>query len=148
METEEGKVFYNETNAIHNLMLNFEFMNKQCLKLGRVECNVLQFLLQENKPVSMKEIAAYMKVSHSRITHLMDSLLKKTYITRTSGTDDRRVYFAEITPAGIEIAGVYKTKNIDMFEDFLQKLPKEQIEPIYHALEYWLEALQQMIDIE
>ena len=148
MEIDEGKLFYNETNAIHNLMLNFEFMNKQCLKLGRVECNVLQFLLQENQPVSMKEIAAYMKVSHSRITHLMDSLLKKGYITRTSGTDDRRVYFATITKAGVKIAGVYKNKNIDMFKDFLKKLPKEQIEPIYAALEYWLSSLQQMITIE
>ena len=148
MEIDEGKLFYNETNAIHNLMMNFEFMNKQCLKLGRVECNVLQFLLQENKPVSMKEIALHMKVSHSRITHLMDSLLKKTYITRVSGIEDRRVYFAEITPAGIEIAGVYKNKNIDMFNDFLQKLPQEQVEPIYTALKFWLATLQKMINIE
>lgn len=144
MDYEKGRLFYESTNVIHNLMLNFEFMHKQCLKLGRVECNLLQFLLHEKKPVSMKDIAEYMDVSHSRITHLMDSLIKKNFLRRIPCSDDRRVFYAEITPEGKDIARKYKEKNVKMFEDFLKKLPEDQIEPIYKMLTYWREFLIKM----
>lgn len=147
MDYEKGKKFYEATNAINNLMLNFEFMYKQCLKLGRVECDLLQFLLREKRPVSMKEVAQFMDVSHSRITHLMDSLIKKNYLKRLPSTDDRRVFYAEITPEGREIAKKYKEKNIKMFEDFLKKLPEDQIEPIYNTLSHWKEFLIKMNEV-
>jgi len=144
MAYDKGKMFYEYTNAIHNLMLNFEFMHKQCFKLGRVECDVLHYLLQENRPVNMKDIAKCMQVSHSRITHLMDSLIRKQYLRRIACDDDRRVFYAEITEEGREVARKYKEKNIKMFEDFLHKLPEEQIEPIFKTLGYWHKFLVDM----
>ncbi|MCK9330825.1 MAG: MarR family transcriptional regulator [Candidatus Cloacimonetes bacterium] len=147
MDHEKGKIFYEQTNAIHNLMLNFEFMYKQCLKLGRVECDLLQFLLREKRAVSMKEVANFMDVSHSRITHLMDSLIKKNYLKRIPSKEDRRVFYAEITPEGKEIAKKYKEKNIKMFEDFLKKMPEDQIEPIYDTLMYWKQFLIKMNEV-
>ncbi|MCL1827675.1 MAG: MarR family transcriptional regulator [Candidatus Cloacimonetes bacterium] len=144
MAKDDGKRFYEETSAIHKMMLNFEYMNKQCMKLGRVECNVLHFLLQKKRPVNMKEIAGHINVSYSRITHLIDSLLKKGFVTRISGVDDRRVYFAQITPEGISIVGAYKNNNEAMFNDFVNNLPKEKVEAIYKSLEYWLQILNKM----
>jgi DNA-binding MarR family transcriptional regulator len=74
----------------------------------------------------------------------MDSLIKKNYIIRIPGIDDRRVYYAEITPAGEEIAGKYTDKNIKMFDNFLKNIPKEDVEPIYEALTQWQEFLVKM----
>ena len=146
MTYEKGKKFYEYTNDIHNLMLNFEFMHKQCFKLGRVECDMLNFLLQENKPVNMKSIAKCMDVSHSRITHLMDSLIKKQYLKRIPCQIDRRTFYAEITEEGKEITRKYKQKNIQLFEEFLDRLPEDQVQPIFKMLCFWHHCLMNMND--
>ena len=146
MTCEKGTKFYEYTNDIHNLMLNFEFMHKQCFKLGRVECDMLNFLLQENKPVNMKAIAKCMDVSHSRITHLMDSLIKKQYLKRLPCQVDRRAFYAEITDEGREITRKYKEKNIQLFVDFLDRLPEDQVEPIFKMLTFWHQCLMNMND--
>jgi len=146
MKLNVGKVFFDETSAIHRLMLNMEIVNKASFKLGRVECDVLQFLYQNKKPTSMKEVATTIKVSHSRITHLMNSLVKKGYVNRYLGVEDRRFFFAEITESGIKIAEAYKNKNTILFEELVKKLPKEELEDIYKTLEYWQDFLAKMIE--
>ena len=137
MKSDNGKKFYEATTSIHSLMLHFEYAHKQCHKLGRVECNLLQFLLVENRPVTMKEIANYMNVSHSRITHLMDALISKDYIERIPSDDDRRVYFAQITEEGIQIANKFRERNIKMYDDIIMALPTEEQNTIFEALDNW-----------
>jgi DNA-binding MarR family transcriptional regulator len=136
--------FYELTNAIHNLMLQYEFMRKRNLKLGRVESNLLYYLATINKQVNLKEVAKKLDVSFSRITHLMDNLEKKGYALRIPCLVDKRIIRAQITPTGIEIAKVYKEKNIKMFINFLRKYPAEEIEPTLQALNYWHDLLKKV----
>ena len=44
----------------------------------------------------MKELSEHLGVTHSRITHLVDSLIKKNYLVRFPSTDDRRVFYTQI----------------------------------------------------
>ncbi|MCK9328926.1 MAG: MarR family transcriptional regulator [Candidatus Cloacimonetes bacterium] len=144
MKNDTGKKFYEATTSIHNILTHFEFTHQQCHKLGRVECNLLQFLLVENRPLSMKEIAQYMNVSHSRITHLMDSLIGKDYIKRLPSEEDRRVYFAQITQKGIENANRYRERNIKLLEELINSLPQEEQEKIFESLDNWKHFLIRM----
>jgi len=148
MQYYKGKLFYELTNAIHNHMLGFEFMRKNNLKIARVEGDLLYFLLtQGSKRVNLKDVANHIDVSYSRITHLMDKLVRKNYARRMNCDIDKRVIYAEITPEGIEVAMKYKENNIKMFIDFLKKLPEDDIEPIYQALNFWCGFLQKTNDM-
>ena len=142
----KGMFFYELTNAIHNLMLSYEFMRKRNLKLGRVESNLLYYLATVNKQVNLKDVAQKLDVSFSRITHLMDNLEKKGYAMRIPCEEDKRVIRAQITLDGIEIAKIYKEKNIKMFINFLKKYPAEEIEPTLQALNYWHDLLKKVND--
>ena len=144
MKEEIGKVFFETTANIHNLMLDFDYAHKQTHKLGRVECNLLQYLVTENRPLSMKEIAKFMNVSHSRITHLVDNLIGKKYLERISCNNDRRVYYAKITEAGKEIAFRFRQKSIRMYDEMIETLPEDEQEAVFKALENWKDFLKQM----
>jgi MarR family 2-MHQ and catechol resistance regulon transcriptional repressor len=144
MKEETGKIFFETTANIHNLMLDFDYAHKQAHKLGRVECNLLQHLLTEGRPLSMKEIAKYMNVSHSRITHLVDNLISKKYIERISCKNDRRVYYANITEEGKKIAYIFRQKSIKMYEKMISAIPEEEQKVIFEALENWMNFLKQM----
>jgi DNA-binding MarR family transcriptional regulator len=144
MKNQSGQKFFDLTNEISNLMYNFDFMNKKCTRLGRVECNLLHYLLKVDKQVNMKELADFLNVTHSRITHLMDSLLKKDFVTRISSTDDRRVYYAAITEKGKNMVNKHINDAVKTYNDILPKLPEDKIDNIYEALDTWknfLEAL-------
>ncbi len=144
MKNDTGKRFYDATTSIHNILTHFEYAHQQCHKLGRVECNLLQFLLVENRPLSMKEIAQHMNVSHSRITHLMDSLINKDFIKRVPSEEDRRVYYAQITQKGIDNANKYRERNIKMFDDLINALPEEEQTKIFDSLDNWKHFLIRM----
>jgi len=144
MKAEIGKIFFETTANIHNLMLDFDYAHKQTHKLGRVECNLLQYLLVENRPMSMKDIARFMNVSHSRITHLVDNLIGKKYLERISCVNDRRVYYAKITEDGKEIAVRFRQKSIKMYEELINTLPDEEQKAIFDALDNWKNFLKQM----
>jgi len=144
MKAEIGKVFFETTANIHNLMLDFDYAHKQTHKLGRVECNLLQYLLTENRPLSMKEIAKFMNVSHSRITHLVDNLIGKKYLERISCNNDRRVYYARITEDGKAIAVRFRQKSIRMYEQMIDTLPEDEQKAMFDALESWMNFLKQM----
>ncbi len=144
MKKNLGRDFFNLTNEISNLMFNFEFMHKRCTKLGRVECNLLHYLLSEDRPVSMKELANYLAVTHSRVTHLMDSLIKKGYIDRIASTEDRRVFFANITDTGSEIVNKHMNEGVKVYSKLLQKLSQEKVDSIFEALKLWREFLDQL----
>lgn len=144
MKKNLGRDFFNLTNDISNLMFVFEFMHKRCTKLGRVECNLLHYLLNEDRPVSMKELAKYLGVTHSRVTHLMDSLIKKGYIDRIASTEDRRVFFASITDVGAEIVNKHMNEGVKVYNKLLQKLSQEKVDMIFEALKLWKDFLEQL----
>jgi len=145
MNSTIAEQLFHACNEIYDIMLDNEFSIKQSFKLGRVECNLLTYLLQRQRPVMLRELAEYIHVSCSRITHLTDSLIKKGYITRDAGTKDRRVLYVQITLEGAKIAEDYLKKNVSMYNKYLKKLPPEHVEAVYSALNHWVELLSRII---
>lgn len=133
------------SNDLSQLFVAKEFMHKCCMKLGRVECNLLQFLANSEEQISMKELAKSMGVSHSRITHLMDSLVRKGFINRISSREDRRVYLAEITPEGKDIAQLYLKENLKLHEEFVKKYPEDKLLAYYEALNVYYKTMNELI---
>ena len=137
MNSAEGKKFYNITTQIHDAMMQYENEDKKNHKLGRVESNLLQFLALETRAYSMKDIANALGVSHSRVTHLIDSLLAKGYLMRIPSNEDRRIYLAQITNEGINAVKNYKERTIQKYNDLLTELPEKERHHILDSLAKW-----------
>ena len=137
MKTDDGKRFYSITTQIHDAMMQYEYEDKKNHKLGRVESNLLHFLAIEKKAFSMKDIASALSVSHSRVTHLIDSLLAKGYLVRIPSSDDRRIYLAQITTEGINAVSNYKDRTIQKYNDLLTELPETERHFILDSLTKW-----------
>ena len=137
MSTGDGSRFYNITTQIHDAMMQYEYEYKKSHKLGRVESNLLHFLALEIKEYSMKEIASAMGVSYSRVTHLIDSLLAKGYLVRKTSEEDRRIYLAQITKAGIKASTNYKESTIKKYNELLTELPDNERHHILDSLTKW-----------
>jgi MarR family 2-MHQ and catechol resistance regulon transcriptional repressor len=144
MRTKYGRKFYEVTNCIHHQMLDFEDTHKRTHKLGRVECNLLQFLINYDRPVSLKEIRQYINVSNSRITHLTDSLIAKGYIERITCPSDRRIYLVKITDDGFEIAQQFQSKQIKIYDEIINELSEEEYHEMFDTLEKWRQFLKKM----
>lgn len=146
MKKNAGQDFFSLTNDISNIMYNFDFMNKKCTQLGRVECNLLFYMLKADKQVNMKELADFLNVTHSRITHLMDSLIKKGFIDRIASSEDRRMYYALITEEGRDIVNKHIKESVKMYNTILAQISDDNLTGIYDALNTWKEFLQELLN--
>ncbi len=144
MKRNIGSEFFEITNEISLLMTNFEFMHKKCTKLGRVECNLLHYLLDVNRQVNMKELARFLGVTHSRITHLMDSLIRKGFIDRIASKEDRRVFYAIITQNGKDIVNKHINESVKVYNKILPQLTEKEADDIIEALKVWKDFLNHL----
>lgn len=121
-------------------------ITRKYLNLGRIECDLLQYLNELNSAVCMNDIAEKLNVSHSRITRLIDTLEEKELVERYPSKRDRRSWLAKITEKGIETANE-TVKDIKLVQKKLVKLfPKEEIDKIYDHLLLYLRMYNEILD--
>ena len=65
-------------------------VQKKCAQLGEMECRLLSLLADELEAVRMNELAERLGVSESRITRLVERMVKKGLLTkhRSTGTGE------------------------------------------------------------
>lgn len=58
---------------------------------------------QPDRRLPMTELSRQVAISPSRLSHAVAGLEDRGWVSRIVGTDDRRVQFAELTDAGLEM---------------------------------------------
>lgn len=72
--------------------------------LNSARCTVLRILyFAEDGRLPPIEISREMGVSRTNITNLIDGLEKEGLVVRAGSVEDRRVFYAQLTPAGEEV---------------------------------------------
>lgn len=123
-----------------------EMIRRKCVNLGRMECDLLNYLNSVNKPICMNDLSVEMKVSHSRITRIVDTLEKKKLVKRFSSKIDRRSWLTEITKKGKETSKKTILDFMNLQEDLLSRLPKDKPETIYQNINLYLTAYRAALD--
>ena len=82
----------------------------------------------------MSDIAAKLNITVGSLTTSMNSLVKKGYVTRERGKEDRRVVYISLSEKGRHAYEHHKQFHHDMIEAILQDLTTDETESLVKAL--------------
>ncbi|MCI0515133.1 MarR family transcriptional regulator [candidate division KSB1 bacterium] len=83
-------------------------------------------ILNENNKLSVHQLAEKMSLASSRITRIIDSLVKKDLVIRESNLADRRVYFLSMTPRGQQLTHEMQNDYIQFYQLILDQTPESR----------------------
>lgn len=133
------------SKKLYGLCSKKEMIRRKCLNLGRMECDLLNYLNTLEEPVCMNDLSVEMKVSHSRITRIIDTLVRKKLVRRFPSKKDRRSWLAEITDKGQKANKQTILDFMNVQEDLINRLPEDKVEDIHNNIELYLEAYSQAL---
>lgn len=99
--------------------------------------------IQERK--NMSSIAKELSVTVGTLTIAMNSLVKKGYVVRERGVEDRRVVYIALSDKGRIAYARHEQFHQDMMEDALRNLSMEERECLSGALKklnHWFDEFQ------
>lgn len=97
--------------------------------------NILRILRGEGQPMPVLEIAERTVTVVPGITGLVDRLERAGFVTRQRCTEDRRVVFVAITPAGLDILARLDRPVLDLHRDVLGHLSEKELRELIRLLE-------------
>ena len=86
------------------------------------------------EPKNMSTIAKTLSVTVGTLTIAMNSLVKKGYVTRERGKEDRRVVYISLSEKGRHAYEHHEQFHHDMIEAILQDLTPDETESLVKAL--------------
>src|SRR4030067_1068657 len=89
-----------------------------------------------------KHIAERMNLSPSRLTRIIDGLVKKAYMTREIDSDDRRNMRVTLSKQGTEIVGRLNKSYIGIHKEILDEIDDTQHAPLITAMTHLLSELE------
>jgi len=133
------------SKELNTLCQKREVMTRKQQSLGRIECDLLQYLHDLNTAICMNDIAEKLNVSHSRITRLIDALVDKGLVERLASRRDRRSWLAKITKKGRTVAGESIQDLIKIQDRLIEMFPSENIDEIFNHVMIYLTTYNELL---
>lgn len=90
--------------------------------------------------LTAKQLTHRLGMSHSRLSHVLDSLQNNEMISRHINPDDRRIIVVDLSPKGREIVEALEAGLSCRYESALRTLPREATETAVTVLARTLET--------
>ena len=101
-------------------------------------------LLEQLGPMRMGSISTHLGRALSATTTVVDRLVEKGYVGRSSDPDDRRVVLCELTGAGRSTIDRFWRIGADQVDRIMQVLDREQVEAVVRGLELIQQAAEEI----
>lgn len=124
-------------NLTFNLLARCQEKESRLAKqhnLLEAEFKCLRLMSSEENP-NNKEIAEKMNLSPSRITRIMDGLIKKGYMFREINNADRRNMVLSLSKRGKNLTTRLNNAFIEIHQDILNEIDEKQHAPLIIAVE-------------
>jgi DNA-binding MarR family transcriptional regulator len=128
---------------LENCQLKIE-RTAEKLKLTVAEFKLLRSL-QEGEMLSAGALAKRMGLSSSRITRIIDGLLKKGMVKKEAGGKDQRIVDIGLTPVGIAARSQLKAMYVSVHEEIINLLPSDAGESVIRAMEKLRQATREWV---
>ena len=102
-------------------------------------------LMGSEGSLNNKDIAERMNLSPSRITRIMDGLVKKGYMQREINKGDRRNMKISLSRRGKILANKLNKAFVDLHSEILQDIDVSQHEPLITAMEHLHLAIEKWL---
>ncbi|HEY7751135.1 MAG TPA: MarR family transcriptional regulator [Ignavibacteriaceae bacterium] len=99
-------------------------------------------LFGSDESVNNKQIAKRMHLSPSRLTRIIDGLVKKEYINREIDPNDRRNMRVTLSKKGKLLVQQLNKAYVGIHNEILQDIERAQHEPLITAMQHLLVALE------
>ena len=130
---------------MNSLCVQKDVIHHSCTNLGRMECTVLQFMVDFGTKITMKELSTLIRVSNSRITRIVDNLVRKGYVKRFPSNADRRVWYAELTPEGIEMASISILEIKGLVKSVVDQIPADEVDQVLAHVELFVDLYKKAL---
>lgn len=139
--------------AEHMADLTYELLENCQIKIERtahkLNLTVAEFKLlrsiQDGEKLSAGGLAKRLGLSSSRITRIIDGLVKKEMVRKDVGGKDRRVVDVQLTPIGVETRNQLKEMYVSVHRDIIDLLPSDAGESVMLAMEKLREATHEWV---
>ena len=111
------------------------------LHLGIGQLKSLLFISNHGATTTGK-LAAVLKVTPTNMTGVVDRLLEKNLITRTTNPDDRRELVLRMTPSGEELVTELRQKRKERMAELFNRLTDEEAAIVTQALKLMVTAIE------
>jgi len=102
-------------------------------------------LFEPDETINNKKLAKRMTISPSRLTRIIDELVKKGYVIREINTEDRRHMNVYLSKKGKLLSGDLQNEFIEVHSEILNEIDVSQhaslitsMENLHTAVEKWL----------
>ena len=99
-------------------------MGEHDISLTQLE---LLFVVRQEQPISVKDLAAKMRLTPGAITQLLEGLVTRNYIGREVAEYDRRVTNVSLTPSGAEKLRALKERHKATLRQVMETLDDEEL---------------------
>jgi len=103
-------------------------------------------LFGTDESLNNKTIAERMNLSPSRLTRIIDGLVKKRYIRREIDPNDRRNMKVNLSKKGKTLVQQLNKAYVDIHEEILMDIDPSQHEQLIIAMTHLLEALEKWLE--
>jgi DNA-binding MarR family transcriptional regulator len=103
-------------------------------------------LFGSDESLNNKTIAERMNLSPSRLTRIIDGLVKKRYIRRNIDSNDRRNMRVNLSTKGKALVQQLNKAYVDIHEEILLDIDPSQHEQLIVAMTHLLEALEKWLE--
>jgi DNA-binding MarR family transcriptional regulator len=133
--------------------LTYELLENCQLKIERtaqkLHLTVAEFKLlrsiKDEEMLSAGALAKRMELSSSRITRIIDGLVKKGLVVKGSDGRDRRIVEIRLTPEGVRTRDQLRAMYVTVHQDIINLLPSDAGESVMEAMEKLRQATKEWI---
>ncbi|HKL94997.1 MAG TPA: MarR family transcriptional regulator [Haploplasma sp.] len=118
----------------HILSIEESKLKEAGVELSMTEIHVLEAINNTNPP-TMSNIATKLRVTVGTLTTSVSTLVKKNYVVRKRGVEDRRVVFIELTNSAVDVLKIHDEFHDEMIESVFKDLHIEEDEVLIKSLE-------------
>lgn len=134
-------------NVTFNLLANCQEKEVRLAELHgltQAEFRCLR-LFGTDESLNNKQIAERMNLSPSRLTRIIDGLVKKEYILREINPNDRRNMIVELSKKGQALVTQLNKAYINIHSEILEDIDPDQHLPLITAMNQLLTALEKWL---
>ena len=118
----------------HILAIEEAQLKEQGVELSMTEVHVLEAIQNAAEP-TMTNVSRTLRVTIGTLTTSISTLVRKGYVTRIRGEEDRRVVNLHLTDNALEVLKVHAKFHDEMIESVFKDLNIEEDEVLIKSLE-------------